>query len=122
MNPAKKILLVDDELSLLNSLLVVLRKHGYSVEGATNAQDAYRLLDSSRYDLILLDLFMPGVDGLQQLAQFHKLYPEIPIFIFTGSSSPATADEARRLGASEFLMKPLDPVLLLEKIDNLLSA
>lgn len=122
MNPAKKILLVDDELSLLNSLLVVLKKHGYLVDGASKAQDAYRLLNSSQYDLILLDLFMPGIDGLQQLTQIHKLYPETPIFIFTGSSSSATADEARRLGASDFLMKPLDPLYLLNKIDSALSG
>lgn len=121
MNPAKKILLVDDELSLLNSLTVVLQKHGYLVAGASNAQDAYRLLRTTDYDLIMLDLFMPGIDGLQQLNQVHKLYPETPIFIFTGSSSSATADEARRLGAVEFLMKPLDPLLLLEKIDSILS-
>jgi len=113
-----KVLLVDDEVDFLETLSERLEVRGLKVSTATSGEDALANADKEEYDLIVLDLSMPGIDGLETLKRIKTRQPEAEIIILTGHGSIRTGIEAMKLGAEDFLQKPVNISELMEKISE----
>jgi DNA-binding response OmpR family regulator len=98
---------VDDEPSAVEIVTRFLEAKGHRVAGAGSAEDAAVALREGKFDLVLLDVVLPGRTGLQALAEFRKLTPS-PIYIMSGMSDPESRKDAMLLGASGFFGKPID--------------
>ena len=121
MTPQNTILIVDDENPLRLSLSFILQKEKYRVETATNAEEALDCLRSHEYDLMFLDLNMPGMSGIDLLVEVHKHYPHMPVLILTAHAGLESAIQAVRLGARDYLVKPVEPVLILTRVAEILA-
>ncbi|MEO8586164.1 MAG: sigma-54 dependent transcriptional regulator [Acidobacteriota bacterium] len=109
-----EILLVEDRESLRAMLAETLSREGYSVEAVSTGEEALRrLAEGRRYTLVLTDLKMPGADGLVVLKAATASDPALPVVVLTGFGTVETAVAAMKLGAADFLSKPVDPDLLL---------
>src|ERR1051326_165058 len=106
--PRSKILVVDDEPSVLLTVVAILQQEGYDVDAAANGQTAIEWIRSRQYDLVMTDLKMPGVDGLQVLEEVRKTAPNTVTLMMTGYGSVDTALEALQHGAYEYLLKPTE--------------
>ncbi len=104
-----KILVIDDEVSVNNNIRKILAKKGYVVDQATAKDEALAKLDSQSYQLIILDLRIPGVKGLELLETIRNRRPESKVIMITGYASIETAVEAARLGVVDYLPKPFTP-------------
>ena len=102
------ILVVDDETSVLTTVQAILQEEGYEVDAAPGGSQALSAIQARHYDLVLTDLKMPGVDGLQVLAHVRKHSPETVTIMMTGYASLDSAIEAVQLGAYEYLLKPTE--------------
>jgi UDP-3-O-[3-hydroxymyristoyl] N-acetylglucosamine deacetylase len=102
------VLVIDDEASIRRSLEGVLKDEGFSVLLAEDGESAIRILMNTRPALVLLDIWMPGMDGLETLRKIKELHPELPVVMISGHATISTAVAATRLGASDFIEKPLD--------------
>ncbi|MEE4134684.1 MAG: response regulator, partial [Desulforhopalus sp.] len=78
--------------------------------------EALDLLDSEKFDVVVMDVSMPGLDGLECMAEMKKLYPHLEVIILTGHASPNTGITGMKLGAFDYCLKPVDNDELLEKI------
>lgn len=110
----KSILLVDDEETILQSIGWSLEKNNFKVTTAISGQEAIENLHANHYDLVITDLRMAKVDGIAVLQEAKKLYPDSGVVILTGHGDIASAIEALKLGADDYLQKPCD-------IDDLLN-
>jgi DNA-binding NtrC family response regulator len=122
MNPPEEtfsLLLVDDEPSVLSSLKRVFFEDDYQIHTAGNGDQALALLSEVKVDAALIDLKMPGMDGLTLLKEMHRDYPQIMVIMLTGHGSIQEAVEAVKLGAVDFLEKPYAPEALRVRIDQL---
>jgi len=108
------ILIVDDEPSILHSLGGLLADDGYDVVTASNGYDALKKIETTAPDLVLLDVWMPGLDGIETLQEIKKVSPGVPVLIITGHGNIETAIKATKLGAFDLIEKPLsfDKVLM----------
>jgi len=97
---------VDDERSLLEVLEIVLERSGYEVVARDRPEDGLEAFRQARPDIVLLDLLMPGISGLELLEQFKAIDPSVPVIVITAHSSWDNALEAMRLGAFDFIKKP----------------
>ena len=113
-----KVLLVDDEVDFLKILAERLEVRGLRVITATSGEDAVTNTEKEEYDLIVLDLSMPGIDGLETLKRIKTRQPDAEIIILTGQGSVRTGIEAMKLGAEDFLQKPVDISELMDKISE----
>ncbi|MBI2503262.1 MAG: sigma-54-dependent Fis family transcriptional regulator [Candidatus Latescibacteria bacterium] len=104
---ALHLLLVDDSAAILQALGDYLCQSGYQVEKARDGIAALRLIEASRYDLALVDVRMPGLDGLAFLSKAHEICPQMPVVLITGHADMEMAIQALRLGAADFLTKPV---------------
>lgn len=102
-----KILIVDDEQSIVDSLSLILKGDGHDVKGALNGMDAIEMCSKENFDLVLLDIKMPMMDGLEVLAKLMELDKDNVVIMITGHGTVETAFEASKLGAYNFLQKPL---------------
>jgi DNA-binding response OmpR family regulator len=118
-----KILVVDDDNNIRNSVRLCLEAEGYLVEQAVNGADALERIHRNAPDLVLLDLAMPGMDGMTVLAELGSLWSQRPtrVIVVTAHGSVKTAIEAMRLGASDFLEKPFIPENLRRSIASVLE-
>lgn len=114
-------LLIDDEPNLLLTLTHILRSAGYQVIPAQNALDGLAVLQEQNVDVMLVDLKMPQIDGISLIQQVRITHAHLPIIIVTAHASLETAIEAVRQGARDYLIKPIDPAQLLERIRSILS-
>jgi DNA-binding response OmpR family regulator len=105
----KNILVIDDEVAVNNNIRKILAKKGYHVDQAVTKDDALEKIQASPYKLVLLDLRIPGVRGLELLKALRDHHPETKVIIITGYASIETAVEAARLGAIDYLAKPFTP-------------
>jgi two-component system, NtrC family, nitrogen regulation response regulator NtrX len=103
----EKVLVVDDEAGVRSSLSGILGDEGYAVETAETGEACLVLLESRRYDLILLDVWLPGIDGLTTLSRIREADPGVPVVLISGHGNIETAVKAVRLGAQDFVEKPL---------------
>lgn len=110
--PAATLLIIDDEEGIRLSLRGILEDEGYIVVEAASAEQGLAEAETQRPDLIFLDIWLPGMDGLAALEQLKLLYPEVPVIMMSGHGTIETAVNALRLGAHDFVEKPLS----LEKI------
>jgi DNA-binding response OmpR family regulator len=120
MGTNHSILIIDDEPNLRRSLGLILQRAGYVITTASNAAEAIQLLQAGAYDLTFLDIKLPDQNGIQLLPQIKNLYPEMPILILTAHATLDTAIGAVRLGARDYLLKPIDPENILSRVENIL--
>ena len=103
--PAEKILVVDDEQSMTQFLSIVLRKEGFHVTAVSNGRDALDKVKSDNFDVVITDIKMPGMDGIQLLNQIKKHDPSLPVVIMTAYASQQSAIDAVNHGAFQYLIK-----------------
>ncbi|MGQ0647513.1 MAG: sigma-54-dependent transcriptional regulator [Gemmatimonadaceae bacterium] len=120
-NESLRILVVDDDRAFRLSTCALLRGDGYVAEDAADGQAAVDALRRSRYDLILLDLKMPGVDGLQLVEALRIWGYSIPILMISGFGTVDLAVRSLHLGADDFLTKPVEPDVLSSRVAELLD-
>jgi DNA-binding NtrC family response regulator len=110
MTPQKlgRLLIVDDEAQLLAALCEILAEHGYETVGASSGIEGIKRLESERFDVVLTDLMMPGMDGLQFLKSARDIDPQLTGIVMTGQGSIPTAVEAMKVGAFDYLLKPFN--------------
>lgn len=118
---AGSILLVDDDPRLLFSLMMLFRRADYCVAAAPNAKEALHCLQQSRFDLVILDLKLPDTHGLCILPQILERFPGLPVIILTGDDSVSTTLDSIRLGATGYLVKPVEPGLILDCAERVTS-
>jgi two-component system response regulator HydG len=104
-----KLLIVDDELSVRDSLSKWFQEEGYEVGTAENANDALTRLADQRWDAALVDIKMRGTDGIELQRRMHEIDPDLMVIIMTGYASVETAVAALKNGAYDYVTKPLDP-------------
>jgi DNA-binding NtrC family response regulator len=104
-----KIMIVDDEPVVRQAFTRILSCEQCTVESAANGRDALRSLQRQRCDLVLLDLRMPGIDGLTVLREIKRNWPEVEVVVITGHAALETAKESVALGAFDYLAKPVGP-------------
>ena len=115
------VLIVDDEEPLRLSLSLILQKENYHVTTAGNVEEALSCLHRQEYDLMFLDLNMPGRNGIELLLEIHERFPDMPVLILTAYAALESAIQALRLGARDYLIKPAEPVLLLRRVAEILA-
>jgi DNA-binding NtrC family response regulator len=113
-----KILVIDDERSIRNTLKDILEFEKYTVDLAEDGQKALEMLQSGDYDVILCDIKMPGMDGIEVLQKIEELKPETPVVMISGHGTIETAVESIKKGAYDYIEKPLDLNRLLITLRN----
>ncbi|MCU0579372.1 MAG: response regulator [Desulfobacterota bacterium] len=113
---SEKVLLVDDEVDFLDTLSERMRARGMEVSTSSSGAEALKKVEQESYDVIILDLMMPGVDGLEALKILKEKKPELQVILLTGHASVEKGIEAMKLGAMDFLEKPADLSQLTDKI------
>jgi DNA-binding NtrC family response regulator len=104
-----RLLIIDDEAGVRETLCEVLRDEGYEVDTAPDGVTGIELFRKEHWDVALVDLKMPGMDGLQVMEKMHTIRPSMPVVIITGYGTVENAVEAMKLGAADYLMKPFTP-------------
>ena len=120
--PTKRILIVEDRASLRRMMEHALNAAGYDVHAAADGTAAIERLAAERFDLVLTDLKMPGASGLEVVAACRRQQPEVPIVVLTAFGTVASAVEAMKLGANDFLEKPVELDDLEALVGELLST
>jgi len=108
MTASRRVLVVDDELNIRGALVTLLEKREYQVRGAGSAKEALEQLETTPADLVLTDLKMPGMGGMEFLRQLKQKWPDTEVLIMTAFGSIDTAVEAMRCGAYDYITKPID--------------
>ncbi len=103
-----KVLMVDDEEDFVKTLSERMKMRDVDSDVALDGEQALQRVEDDIPDVMVLDLKMPGIDGLEVLRRVKKAYPQIPVIILTGHGSEKDEAEARRLGAFDYLQKPVD--------------
>ncbi len=116
-----RLLVVDDEPRLLSSLASLLRSQGYEVTEAEGGERACELIEQHSFDLALLDLRMPGVDGFDVMSELTGKQPDCGTIVVSGESSFAAVSRALRRGALDYIRKPFDPEELLATVESVIS-
>ncbi len=115
---SKEILIVDDEEVVQDVLQSLLEKNGYRTTGVYSAEEALKILEDKEWDLALLDLMLPGMSGLDALAEMMKSHPNLPVIMITAFGTIESAVKAMQLGAYHYLTKPFkneEVLILIEK-------
>jgi two-component system response regulator HydG len=121
MDTKSKLLVVDDELIVRDSLDKWFREEGYDVTVADSAQEALAKMAATRFDLALVDIKMPGVDGVELQKRMHEIDPDMLVIIMTGYASVETAVTALKNGAYDYISKPFDPDDMAHTVHNALA-
>ncbi|MDX2269218.1 MAG: sigma-54 dependent transcriptional regulator [Bryobacter sp.] len=121
-NNKGNILVIDDEVDIRESLEFLLRAEGYQVETAARAMEGLEKLARKSYDLVLLDLMLPDLTGIETLGEIRKKDGATPIFLLTAYGSIEVAVEALKAGANDYFSKPWDNDKLLIEIDRMIAA
>ncbi len=119
---APSILVVDDNKGVLEFLLLLLSKHGLSVIGAASGGECLEIVKTRQVDLIILDVMMPVMDGLQVCQELKKLCPSVPVILLTARDDMMTRAAAMDLGVSEFVAKPVNNRDLLNRVRTQLRS
>ncbi|MEA2107917.1 MAG: sigma-54 dependent transcriptional regulator [Pseudomonadota bacterium] len=115
------IMIVDDDLDVRQSIMDVFGDEGYEVFGAGGGQDALKIVNQENIDLIFLDIWMPDLDGMQVLQQLKVIHPEIPVVMISGHGTIETAVQSTKLGAFDFIEKPVSLEKLVITAKNALT-
>ncbi len=114
------VLVIDDEVAVNNNIRKILNKKGYRIDQATSKAEALEMIDRRNYQLVLLDLKMPGVNGLELLEAIRNVQPRARVIIITGYASIETAVDTARMGAVDYVPKPFTPDEIRSATDNAL--
>jgi CheY-like chemotaxis protein len=120
--PGAHVLLVDDNPRGLEFLDVRLKSLGYRTTIATGGELAIAAVERDRPDVVVLDVTMPEMNGYQACRAIKRIAPKTPVLILTAKSDPADRFWAQQSGADAFLNKPIDPVLVVDKLKELLGG
>lgn len=115
----KKILVIDDEAIVRLSCERTLSPEGYEVKSVASGSEGIELLENESYPLVLLDLKMPDMDGIEVLKKIKAMQPETKVIMITGYSTVETAVNALKLGAFNYIEKPFSPEKLLEAVKEI---
>ena len=115
---AFKVLFVDDEIDFLDTLMKRMKKRGVDVSGVGSGEEGLKFLDEKSADVVVLDVKMPGMDGIETLRKIKNRYPLIEVIMLTGHASMEVGIEGMELGAFDYLMKPVDIDELLYKVQD----
>lgn len=115
------VLIVDDEDKVRSYLARLLHKRGYRTRAARDGAEALALLKEYEAEIILLDVLMPGASGIEVLPEIKRLRPEAEVIMLTGNASGAVGVEGIRLGAFDYLLKPIDLPQLLQRMEAALE-
>lgn len=117
----KSILIIDGDDNVRTTLAAILSQAGYRVVSAGYICEAIEYLVANCFDLVLLDLKMPDIEGMALLSNLRILYPKLPVMILTGHPAMNFSDGAKRFGTQGYFLKPVDPTLLLENVHTILA-
>ena len=112
------LLLVDDEEDFLETLLKRMKKRRVNVAGVRSGEQALEQLDQEQADVVVLDVKMPGMDGIQALREIKRRHPLVEVIMLTGHANVEVAIQGMELGAFDYLMKPMDIDELLYKVQD----
>ena len=115
---AIRVLLVDDEEEFLDTLIKRMRKRNLDITGAKSGEEALSVLGQTPVDIVVLDVRMPGIDGIETLKEIKEHFPLIEVIMLTGHASVEVAVQGMELGAFDYLMKPMDIDELLYKVED----
>ena len=118
---ATRIIIIEDDRDILDSLKEIIKSDGYEVDTASNGEEGIKKCRANSFDLALLDIKLPGMDGTEVLEILHKEFPEMVKIMITGYPSLENAVASLKKGADAYLTKPVNPSRLLEVIDKKLS-
>src|SRR3954464_94158 len=116
-----RILIVDDELVVRDSLGKWFTSEGYTARPASGAREALEVIQQSEFDIALIDIKMPGMDGMELQTRLREADPELTVVIMTGYASVETAVQALKMGAYDYITKPVDPDELSHLVSNALE-
>ncbi len=122
MNTKSCILVIDDEEAVRESLASWLEEDGYEADTAPDGPSGLARLRAKAYAVLLVDLKMPGMDGLEVLTKAREIHPEIPFIMMTAYATVETAVRAMKLGAYDYLVKPFEPEGLSLRVGKIISA
>jgi DNA-binding response OmpR family regulator len=120
---SRDVLVIDDESSVGTLLRFNLCQKGFDVDTAASAAEGYAKAQAKHFDLIILDVALPGVDGIEACSMLKNLhdYEETPVIMISSRADLVTIDQARRAGAADYLVKPFTFEELLDRIEDQLS-
>jgi len=121
MNSNGHILIIDDEARLRQMMSRVLQNAGYEVTTAADGNEGLELISQQTFDLLYLDIRMPGISGLELLKIIHTKFPDLPVILFTAQPDLHSAVEALRLGAIDYLLKPLKSQTVINHTQTILA-
>ena len=118
----QRILVIDDELDMLMLLRMIIEDNtGFEVETTNNPSEALKLFREKDYNLIISDLKMPGMDGIELFDELREIKPDIPVIIMTAYGSLETSEEAMKKGVADFITKPFRKDSILFTINRVLE-
>ena len=113
-----RVLIVDDEVDFVDMLSLRLEEAGEKVVPAYSGRECLEILKKLQIDVVILDIKMPGMDGIQTLREIKKNFPLVEVVMLTGHGTTETAVEGMKLGAFDYLLKPTEFHELLDKLEN----
>jgi DNA-binding NtrC family response regulator len=113
-----RILIVDDEERFRTTMCKLLKAHGYDADAVGTGQEAIRKITEESWDVMILDMKMPEMNGVQVLSEVRKLDSRVEVIVLTGYASIDTVQDVMKFGAYDYLLKPYRTEELLEKIEN----
>ncbi len=113
-----QVLLVDDEAEFLETLIKRMKKRNVDITGVKSGEEALIALDQNQVDVVILDVRMPGMDGIETLKEIKRKHPLIEVIMLTGHASVEVAVQGMELGAFDYLMKPMNIDELLYKVED----
>jgi DNA-binding NtrC family response regulator len=117
-----RVLFVDDEEELVSAVVERLQLRGIEARGATAGVDALRLVERETFDVVVADVKMPGLGGLEVVRHIKALHPGLQVILLSGHGSQTDAKEGRRLGAFDYVEKPIDIEILIDILHNAAAA
>jgi DNA-binding response OmpR family regulator len=122
MNNKGHILIIDDEAALRHTLGRILQNAGFEVTTAENGEQGIAFIQGANFDMVFMDLRMPGMAGMEALKLIHASQPNLPVVLFTAQPDLNSALDALRYGATDYLLKPLKPQDIIERAQNILAS
>ncbi len=116
---APKLLIVDDDRDFAEGLAQVLKLYGHQVDIAFTGEDGVEAVKKNDYDTILIDIGLPGLNGVESLLKIRQVNPKVRCFLLTGHSADHIAEQGIEAGAIEILTKPIDLEEMLQRLSNI---
>ncbi len=121
MSDGGHILIIDDEAGLRQTMARILLRAGFEVTTVASGSETLAIIKEHSFDLVYLDIRMPDMNGLEVLKTIHTQYPDLPVILFTAQPDIHSAVEALRLGATDYLLKPLKPETVIVGARNIIT-